>query len=70
MGKFLTARFKSACAETGKTIKQGESIYFDGKAYCMDSEAYRTRKETTQTFAHIMANENAYFDNFCYQNNI
>lgn len=70
MGKFITARFKSACAETGKTIKAGESIYFDGKAYCMDSKTYRNQKETAQTFAHITANEEAYFDNFCYQNNI
>lgn len=70
MGKFITARFKSACAETGKTIKAGESIYFDGKAYSMESKVYIDRKETNQTFAHITANENAYFDNFCYQNNI
>ena len=70
MGRFITARFKSACAETGKTIKAGESIYFDGKAYGMDSKAYMDRKETNQTFAHIQANENAYFDNFCNQNNI
>ena len=70
MGKFITARFKSACAETGKTIKQGESIYFDGKAYGMDSKAYRDQKEALQTFAYINAQENAYFDNFCYQNNI
>ena len=70
MGKFITARFKSDCAETGKTIKQGESIYFDGKAYSMDSEAYKGQKDALQTFAHITANENAYFDNFCYQNNI
>jgi hypothetical protein len=70
MGRFINARFKSACAETGKVISRGESIYFDGKAYCMDSKAYRDRKEANQTFAHIQANENAYFDNFCYQNNI
>ena len=70
MGKFITARFKSKCAETGKTINQGESIYFDGKAYGMDSKAYRDQKDALQTFAYIKANEDAYFDNFCYQNNI
>lgn len=70
MGRFITARFKSNCAETGKTITKGESIYFDGKAYCMDSSVYKDRKEANQTFAHIKANEDAYFDNFCYQNNI
>ena len=70
MGKFITARFKSQCAETGKTIKAGESIYFDGKAYSMESKVYIDRKETNQTFAHVKANEDAYFDNFCSRNNI
>ena len=70
MGRFITARFKSQCAESGKTINKGESIFYDGKAYCMESKAYKDRKEANQTFAHITANENAYFDNFCNQNNI
>ncbi len=70
MGRFITARFKSACAETGKTINKGESIFYDGNAYCVDSKAYRDRKEANQTFAHIKANEDAYFDNFCTKNNI
>ncbi len=70
MGRFITSRFKSNCAETGKTIKQGESIYYDGKAYCMDSKAYRDRKDANQTLAHIKANEDAYYDNFCTQKNI
>jgi hypothetical protein len=70
MGRFITARFKSACAETGKIIKKGENIYFDGKAYGENSKLYKDRKQAGQTFAHVMANENAYFDNFCLQNNI
>jgi hypothetical protein len=70
MGRFITARFKSACAETGKTIQHGEPIYYDGKAYCQESKIYKDRKDAGQTFAHITANENAYFDNFCSQNNI
>jgi len=70
MGKFITARFKSACAETGKTIKAGENIYFDGKAYSSESKTYKDRIEAGQIFAHITANENAYFDNFCLKNNI
>jgi hypothetical protein len=70
MGRFITARFKSACAETGKIIKKGENIYFDGKAYGENSTVYKDRKQAGQTFAHIMANENAYFDNFCTKNNI
>jgi hypothetical protein len=70
MGRFITARFKSQCADTGKTINKGESIYYDGKAYCMDSKAYKDRKDANQTFAYIKANEDAYYDNFCIQNNI
>jgi len=70
MGRFITSRFKSNCAETGKVISKGESIYYDGKAYCESSKRYRDSKEANQTFAHIKANEDAYFDNFCYQNNI
>jgi hypothetical protein len=70
MGRFITARFKSQCAEMGKTINKGESIYYDGKAYCMDSKAYKDRKDANQTFAYIKANEDAYYDNFCIQNNI
>lgn len=70
MGKFISSRFKSACAETGKTIQAGETIYFDGKAYSKESKTYKDRKEAGQIFAHITANENAYFDNFCRENNI
>lgn len=53
MGKFITARFKSACAETGKTIQQGETIYFDGKAYSNESKTYKDRKAAGQIFATI-----------------
>jgi hypothetical protein len=70
MGRFITSRFKSTCAELGKVISKGESIYYDGKAYCESSKLYKDRKESSQTFAHIKANEDAYYDNFCYQNNI
>ena len=70
MGKFITARFKSACADTGKAIQPGETIYFDGKAYSNESKMYKDRKQAGQIFAHITANENAYFDNFCLINKI
>ena len=70
MGKFITSRFKSACADTGKTIQAGETIYFDGKAYSIDSKTYKDSKEAGQIFAHITANENAIFENFCRENNI
>lgn len=53
MGKFISSRFKSACAETGKTIQPGETIYFDGKGYCNQSKTYKDRKEAGQIFALI-----------------
>ena len=56
MDKFITSRFKSACAETGKEIKQGDQIYFDGKAYSNESKTYKDRKQAGQIFALITAN--------------
>ena len=56
MGKFITARFKSACADTGKTIQPGENIYFNGKAYSNESKTYKDRKQAGQIFALIKAN--------------
>lgn len=53
MGKFITARFQSVCSETGKIIKAGENIYFDGKAYSYESKTYKDRKQAGQIFAVI-----------------
>lgn len=53
MGKFITARFKSVCSETSKTIQVGENIYFDGKAYSYESKTYKDRKQAGQIFARI-----------------
>jgi len=70
MGKFIKSKFQGICAETSKTIKKGDPIYFDGKAYSEASKVYKENKEAAETLAHILANENAYFDNFCLRNNI
>lgn len=59
MGKFISSRFKSACAETGKTILAGENIYFDGKAYSNESKTYKDRKQAGQIFARITGKENS-----------
>ena len=56
MGKFITSRFKSACADTCKAIQPGETIYFDGKAYSYESKTYKDRKQAGQIFAVIKAN--------------
>jgi hypothetical protein len=55
MGKFISSRFQSVCSETGKTIKQGDQIYFDGKAYSNESKTYKDRKQAGQIFALITA---------------
>jgi hypothetical protein len=70
MGKFMYSKFASNCAETSAKIKKGESIYYNGKAYSSSSKTYQNAKENEQTSCHIQAQENAYFDNFCYSNNI
>lgn len=70
MGKFMQSRFKSICAETGIVIKKGDSIYYDGKAYGKNSNVYKNNNKIDEAFYVVQAQENAYFDNFCYQNNI
>lgn len=70
MGKFIQSRFASNCKETNAKIKKGDPIYFDGNAYSSSSKTYQNAKENEQTYSHIEAQENAYFDNFCYSNNI
>ena len=70
MGKFIESKFQGICFETSKPIKKGQEIYFDGKAYSEASKVYKENKEAIETLAHILANENAYFDNFCLRNNI
>jgi len=71
--KQITAKFKSVCAETGKVIKKGDQMIYDyqtKKCYCMDSQTATKHNEPTQESLHVQANEDAYFDNFCQQNNI
>ena len=63
--KLLTARFNGRCNETGQPIKKGEQFYYDyvkRKVYCKSyvdnvNECYNTKK-------FIIAQEDAYFDNF------
>jgi hypothetical protein len=41
---FITAKFKSKCAETGATIAKGENCLYDRvnkKVYCRSSKKYR-----------------------------
>jgi hypothetical protein len=67
--KRIFAKFNSKCAATGQTIKKGELISYDSrnrKAYKQGHEP----KERDQAADMVQVNEEAYFDNFCQQNNI
>ena len=72
-GKFIEARFKSTCAETGKAIKKSEMIFYafaQKKAYCSTSKVYRSEIENQSTAQYVQDEQDAYFDNFCQANNI
>lgn len=71
--KFITAKFNSRCAETGKAIKKGDSMLYDysaRKCYSRDSETFKKANTIDAAAGMIQANEEAEFDNFCYNNNI
>jgi len=72
MGKFITAKFDSKCAQTGEQIKKKQHIYYvPGRgAFCENSKAYQDQREVKSTLDHVQANEEAYFDNFSRNNNI
>lgn len=59
----MTAKYNGTCAETGKPIRKGDHIFYDGKAYCKDSKKYQSENEATNTSAYIQAQEDAYWDN-------
>lgn len=68
MNRIITAKFSSSCAETGNKIKKGDTILYNPdlkKAYCKTSQLFQDPASGT-----IQANEEAYFDNFCMNNNI
>lgn len=73
--KKITAKFNSKCAETGKQIKKGDSMYYDyaaRKCYHLDSEKSKSfNTPADPNLAQFIQDEqDAYFDNFCQQNNI
>ena len=72
--KLITAKFTSMCNETGWTLKKGVLIYFDPstkQAFHYDSPiAQKFRESADPAAGTIQANEEAYFDNFCQNNNI
>lgn len=73
MKKFISARFKSKCKETGKTIFTGEIMLYNfstKECFSFDSKTAKQERENRLTAQYIEANENAFFDNFCQRNNI
>lgn len=71
MSKYIKAKFDSKCAQTGASIKRGDEIYYiPGRgSFCSISAVYQDKKANPEA-AHVQAQEEAYFDNFCQTNNI
>ena len=68
--KKIRAKFNSKCAETGKSIRKGDEMFYDyatKKAYHISTNK---GDKISDEGAMCIANEEAYFDNFCYDNNI
>ncbi|MCA6423849.1 MAG: hypothetical protein IM591_16375 [Chitinophagaceae bacterium] len=66
--KMINAKFKSKCSETGKTIYKGDVCFYDyqyKQVFHPSADIVRIRQSQADE-----AQENAYFDNFCLQNNI
>lgn len=64
--KQIIARFNSKCSETGKTLKKGDTIYYDSetkKAYHVDSKKVKDYIEAENTAGYVQAQEDAYWDN-------
>jgi hypothetical protein len=71
--KKITAKFNSKCSETGKAIKKGESMIYDYSTrlcYSLTSDKAKQFESDNNTSDMVTAQESAYFDNFCYSNNI
>ena len=67
--KQTTAKFNSWCAATGRRIEKGELMVYDKankKCYIPGNEP----ASHDPAKGMIEANEDAYFDSFCYNNNI
>jgi hypothetical protein len=68
---FFHTKFNKRCSETGNLILRGELILVSNrKAYCKESKKYQEFLEAYNVKNYIDAQENAYFDNFCQNNNI
>lgn len=66
--KKITAKFTSKCAETGRTLRKGDTIFYDPfarKAYHLESSKakdFEAEQERSSVAGYIQAQEDAYFD--------
>lgn len=73
----IKAKFSGKCAATGASIKKGEECFFDlitRRIYKIEAVYYMEKITGTDdrdpAAGMIQGNEDAFFDNFCQQNNI
>jgi hypothetical protein len=68
--KEIEARFKTTCSKCKEVSTKGSMIYWmkGSPVYC--KACYEIMNETTNEASYIQAQEDAYFDNFCHNNNI
>lgn len=73
--KKITAKFNSTCFETGAKIKKGDPMYYDyatKKCYSVNSQKAKETEhhDFKQAGDMAQAEQDAFFDNFCINNNI
>lgn len=72
--KKITAKFNSKCAETGEPIKKGTEMFYDystKKCYSLNSvRALNIGYGQDRGMSIDEAEQMAFFDNFCINNNI
>ena len=72
--KTINAKYNSVCAETSCKIKKGERMVYDystRKCYAIgSSKAIAFINDKDDAGDMIEAEQEAYFDNFCQNNNI
>ncbi len=53
IGRFIKAKFRSDCAETGKHINKGEKVFYhfkNKKAYCLTSSMFIINQKKEKQF--------------------
>lgn len=76
MKKIIYAKFSSLCAETGRKIRKGDRIVYDAsikKTYSMASTMaidFINQPADQDAANMVQANEDAFFDTFCQNNNL